>query len=82
MPAYTLGDIEPDIHPDAYIHPDADVIGDVAIGAEASIWRVAVFRGDDGAFTDHGVQSYPAREAVPRRAAAALVGARVDEGDV
>lgn len=48
MPRYALGDSEPDIHPDAYVHPDAVVIGNVTIGAESSVWPTAVLRGDDG----------------------------------
>lgn len=48
MPLYALGDFEPDIHPDAYVHPDAVVIGNVTIGAESSVWPTAVLRGDDG----------------------------------
>lgn len=48
MPIYALGDRTPDIHPDAYVHPDAVVIGDVRIGAESSIWPGAVLRGDYG----------------------------------
>lgn len=48
MPLYALGDSEPDIHPDAYVHPDAVVIGNVTIGAESTIWPTAVLRGDDG----------------------------------
>lgn len=48
MPLYALGDSEPDIHPDAYVHPDAVVIGNVTIGAQASVWPTAVLRGDDG----------------------------------
>lgn len=48
MAIYALGDQVPDIHPDAYIHPDAVVIGSVVIGAESSIWPTAVLRGDDG----------------------------------
>jgi carbonic anhydrase/acetyltransferase-like protein (isoleucine patch superfamily) len=48
VPLYALGDVEPDIHPDAYVHPDAVVIGNVTIGAEASVWPTAVLRGDDG----------------------------------
>jgi carbonic anhydrase/acetyltransferase-like protein (isoleucine patch superfamily) len=48
VPVYALGDVEPGIHPDAYVHPDAVVIGRVTIGAEASIWPTAVLRGDDG----------------------------------
>ena len=27
MPVYALGELVPDIHPDAYVHPDAVVIG-------------------------------------------------------
>lgn len=48
MPLYALGDREPDIHPDAYVHPDAVVIGDVTLGAQSSVWPTAVLRGDDG----------------------------------
>ena len=48
MPIYALGDQVPDIHPDAYVHPDAVVIGSVTIGAFSSIWPGAVLRGDDG----------------------------------
>jgi carbonic anhydrase/acetyltransferase-like protein (isoleucine patch superfamily) len=48
VPLYALGDAEPDIHPDAYVHPDAVVIGSVFIGAESSVWPTAVLRGDDG----------------------------------
>ena len=49
MPVYAQGDQVPDIHPTAYVHPDAVVIGSFTIGAEASIWPGAVLRGDDGA---------------------------------
>ncbi|MCW2646244.1 MAG: transferase, partial [Pseudonocardiales bacterium] len=38
MPVNALGDLVPDIHPEAFVHPDAVVIGAVTIGAEASIW--------------------------------------------
>ncbi len=51
MALYALGDIEPNVHPDAFVHPDAVVIGDVEIGAEASIWPCAVLRGDNGGIT-------------------------------
>lgn len=49
MPIYALGDQVPDIHPDAYVHPDAVIIGSVTIGANSSVWPTAVLRGDDGA---------------------------------
>lgn len=48
MPIYALGEVEPDIDPTAYIHPDAVVIGAVTIGAESSVWPGAVLRGDPG----------------------------------
>ncbi|HEY8216618.1 MAG TPA: gamma carbonic anhydrase family protein [Acidimicrobiia bacterium] len=48
MPVYALGDVAPSIHPDAFVHPDATVIGNVTIGAESSIWPQAVLRGDYG----------------------------------
>ena len=48
MALYALGDQEPDVHPDAYVHPDAVVIGSVTIGAHSSVWPGAVLRGDDG----------------------------------
>ena len=51
MAIYALGDLTPDIHPDAYVHPDAVVIGAVTLGAEASVWPCAVLRADDGAIT-------------------------------
>ena len=48
MPVYALGDLVPAIHPDAYVHPDATVIGAVTLGAHASVWPQAVLRGDYG----------------------------------
>ncbi|MFP5022898.1 gamma carbonic anhydrase family protein [Pseudonocardia phyllosphaerae] len=49
MPLYALGDAEPDIHPTAYVHPDAVVIGNVTLGPDSTVWPTAVLRGDDGA---------------------------------
>jgi carbonic anhydrase/acetyltransferase-like protein (isoleucine patch superfamily) len=48
MPIYALGDRVPNIHPDAFIHPDAVIIGSVTIGAQSSVWPCAVLRGDNG----------------------------------
>jgi len=48
MAIYALGDQVPEIHPDAYVHPDAVVIGNVVLGANSSVWPSAVVRGDDG----------------------------------
>ncbi len=39
-------DTLPTIDPSAWIDPDSVVIGDVTIGADASIWPTAVARGD------------------------------------
>ncbi len=51
MAVYALGDRAPVLHPTAYVHPGATVIGAVTIGAEASIWPGAVLRGDYGTIT-------------------------------
>ena len=48
MSIYALGDLVPDIAPDAFIHPDAVIIGAVTIGSESSVWPGAVLRGDRG----------------------------------
>jgi carbonic anhydrase/acetyltransferase-like protein (isoleucine patch superfamily) len=48
MAVYALGERAPTIAADAYVHPDAVVIGDVTIGPEASVWPGAVLRGDYG----------------------------------
>lgn len=39
----------PEIHPEAFVHDHAVLIGDVTIGARASIWPGVVLRGDQGA---------------------------------
>lgn len=48
MSVYALGDRVPSIHPEAFVHPDAVVIGAVTLGAGASVWPGAVLRGDYG----------------------------------
>jgi carbonic anhydrase/acetyltransferase-like protein (isoleucine patch superfamily) len=48
---YELNGVTPKIDPEAYVHPDAVVIGDVAIGADSSVWPHAVLRGDYGTIT-------------------------------
>jgi len=48
MAIYALGDLTPTIHPSAFIHPEAVIIGSVTIGAESSVWPTAVLRGDHG----------------------------------
>lgn len=81
------------VDPTAFVHPAAIVIGDVTLGARASVWPGAVLRGDsaaiavgewsnvqDGAIVhvDHGVPaSIGARVAVGHRAI--VHGATVDD---
>ena len=48
MPVYALDDLVPAIDRDAYVHPDAVVIGAVELAAGASVWPTAVLRGDHG----------------------------------
>lgn len=48
MAIYALGDLVPNIAPDAYVHPDAVVIGNVTLKSGASVWPQAVLRGDYG----------------------------------
>lgn len=36
----------PRVHPSAYVDPSAQVIGDVEIGEESSLWMTVVVRGD------------------------------------
>lgn len=46
MSIYQLGNLIPNISPDAWIAPGAQVIGNVQIDAHVSIWFNAVLRGD------------------------------------
>ena len=39
-------DVLPRVHPTAFIDDSAQVIGDVEIGEESSVWMCAVIRGD------------------------------------
>jgi len=48
MPIYRLGALVPTVHPEAFIHPDAVLIGNVTVGAESTVWPGAVLRGDYG----------------------------------
>lgn len=51
MAIYALGGAEPKIHPTAFVHPEAVIIGNVTIGEDSSVWPCAVLRGDDGHIT-------------------------------
>jgi carbonic anhydrase/acetyltransferase-like protein (isoleucine patch superfamily) len=47
MPVYRLGNKAPKLSERCWIAPDADVIGDVTLGEDASVWFRAVIRGDN-----------------------------------
>ena len=47
MPIYSLGEKQPQLGDDAWVAPNATVIGDVRLGANASIWWNATLRGDN-----------------------------------
>ena len=47
MPIYSIGDRKPSLGTNAWIAPNATVIGDVQLGDNASIWWNAVLRGDN-----------------------------------
>lgn len=44
---YTLDGETPEIHPSAWIAPDANIIGKVRIGPRASVWFGCTIRGDN-----------------------------------
>src|SRR5580704_589696 len=48
MTLFALGDERPRIHPGAYIHPHAVLIGEVRIGPGSSVWPGAIIRADNG----------------------------------
>jgi carbonic anhydrase/acetyltransferase-like protein (isoleucine patch superfamily) len=48
VPRYAYGEFEPEIHPDAYVHPDAVLIGQVHLGPWSSVWPGCVLRADNG----------------------------------
>jgi len=47
MAIYRLGERRPEIHPSAYVHESAVVIGAVLLGPRVSVWPGAVLRGDN-----------------------------------
>jgi carbonic anhydrase/acetyltransferase-like protein (isoleucine patch superfamily) len=44
---YALDGVKPDIHPEAWVAPDANIIGRVVLEACASVWFGATLRGDN-----------------------------------
>ena len=51
MPLYELEGKRPQLAPGAWIAPSADLIGDVQLAADASVWFGAVIRGDNELIT-------------------------------
>jgi carbonic anhydrase/acetyltransferase-like protein (isoleucine patch superfamily) len=47
MPLYTLGDIAPTLAPSAYVAPGAQVIGNIVLEENSSVWFCATLRGDN-----------------------------------
>jgi carbonic anhydrase/acetyltransferase-like protein (isoleucine patch superfamily) len=71
----------PTIDPSAFVHPAAIVIGNVTLGARASVWPTAVLRGDSDAIvigSDSNVQDGAVLHADPGMPA--VLGARVSVG--
>lgn len=51
MTLYALDDREPQVAPDAWVAPDANVIGSVVLEAGASVWFGCTLRGDNEPIT-------------------------------
>jgi len=47
MTVYSIGDKTPSIAPDAWVAPDASVIGDVELQAKSSVWFGAAIRAEN-----------------------------------
>ena len=47
MPLFLLGDKQPQLGANAWVAPNATLIGDIHLGANASIWWNATLRGDN-----------------------------------
>jgi phenylacetic acid degradation protein len=48
MPCYEIDGLRPVVHPSAFVHPDAVLIGDVVIGPRCYVAPLASLRGDFG----------------------------------
>ncbi|NML16648.1 phenylacetic acid degradation protein PaaY [Azohydromonas caseinilytica] len=48
MPCYSLEGVIPVVHPSAYVHPTAVLIGDVIVGPDCYVGPAACLRGDFG----------------------------------
>lgn len=48
MASYSFDGMMPKLHPLAWVHPSAELLGDVELGEHASVWPTSVLRGDNG----------------------------------
>jgi phenylacetic acid degradation protein len=53
MPCYAIDGVVPVIHPSAYVHPTAVLIGDVIVGPDCYVGPCAALRGDFGRIVLH-----------------------------
>jgi carbonic anhydrase/acetyltransferase-like protein (isoleucine patch superfamily) len=51
MSIYQLDNLVPDVHPSAYVADNAQVIGDVQLAEDSSVWFGTVIRGDSDRIT-------------------------------
>jgi phenylacetic acid degradation protein len=96
MPAYEIDGVRPVVHPTAYVHPTAVLIGDVHIAASCYIAPLASLRGDfgrivllDGSNLQDGcvVHTFPGTETVIEQDGhvghgAVLHGCRLGQGSL
>lgn len=76
MPCYRIDGVTPVVHPSAYIHPTAVLIGDVHVGPDCYVGPCASLRGDFGRVVmEQGanlqdtcvMHAFPGRDAIIRR---------------
>ncbi|MCL1478447.1 MAG: phenylacetic acid degradation protein PaaY [Marinobacter sp.] len=76
MPCYQIDGVTPVVHPSAYVHPTAVLIGDVHVGANCYVGPGASLRGDFGRIVMEAgsnlqdscvVHAFPGRDAIVRR---------------
>ena len=80
--------VEPQLAPGAWVHPRATVIGEVRLGADASVWPGAVIRGDVNSITigeasniqDGSVLHVSHKTAADPAGGPLVIGARVTVG--
>jgi carbonic anhydrase/acetyltransferase-like protein (isoleucine patch superfamily) len=48
MPSEAFRDLVPSVHPTSWVHPSAQLLGDVQLAEDVSVWPTTVLRGDSG----------------------------------